>query len=151
MERLGKDIRRELKRFGPATGMAEVVTAWPDAVGEEIARNAWPARTARDGTLHVAVASSAWAFELTQLEGEIAGRLEAALGADAPARIRFAPGQLPEPGAESVPKAKKLTLEPSEADRSEAARIAAPIKDEALREAVAKAAAASLARAAADR
>ena len=30
-----------------------------------IAANAWPARIARDGTLHVATSSSAWAFELT--------------------------------------------------------------------------------------
>jgi len=61
---IGDDVRRELSRFGPAAGMAELLAAWPAAVGEGIARNAWPARIGRDGTLHVAVASSAWAFEL---------------------------------------------------------------------------------------
>ena len=64
IERIGNEVERELGRFGPAAGMAELLRAWPDAVGEEIARNAWPARIARDGTLHVATSSSAWAFEL---------------------------------------------------------------------------------------
>ena len=44
LEPIGADVRRELGRFGPAVGMAEVVAAWPDAVGEQIALNAWPAR-----------------------------------------------------------------------------------------------------------
>ena len=33
--------------------MADLVARWPEAVGRGIARNAWPARIARDGTLHV--------------------------------------------------------------------------------------------------
>jgi hypothetical protein len=151
MERLGEDIRRELGRFGPAAGMEELVREWPAAVGEEIARNAWPARIGRDGTLHVAVSSSAWVFELTQLASEIVSRLKTLLGDEAPPRLRFAPGQLPELGVETVPNVEQAPLEPTEADRSKAARIAAPIENPALREAVAKAAAASLARAAADR
>src|SRR6266516_3302318 len=124
MERLGEDIRRELRRFGPAAGMEEVVRVWTPAVGDEIARNAWPARIGRDGTLHVTVASSAWAFELTQLGDEITSRLKTVLGNEAPRRLRFAPGQLPEPSAESVPKEEKVRFEPTDADRSEAARIA---------------------------
>jgi hypothetical protein len=51
-ERIGDDVQHELKRFGPAEGMSEIVRAWPGAVGEQIARNAWPARLARDRTLH---------------------------------------------------------------------------------------------------
>ena len=43
--------------------MGETVAAWPSAVGEEIARNAWPARFARDGTLIVNTRDSVWAFE----------------------------------------------------------------------------------------
>ena len=53
MDRVGADVERELGRFGPASGMAPLVEVWPEAVGPEIARNAWPARLARDGTLHV--------------------------------------------------------------------------------------------------
>ena len=71
---------RELARFGPAEGMTEIVRAWPGAVGDQIARNAWPARLARDGTLHVATSSSAWAFELAQLEPKLLERLREALG-----------------------------------------------------------------------
>ena len=51
MDPLGDEIKRELARFGPAAGMAELAAAWPNAVGEGIARNAWPARFQRDGVL----------------------------------------------------------------------------------------------------
>ena len=59
MERIGAAVRKELGRFGTAGAMTDVVAAWPGAVGETIAANAWPARLARDGTLHVAASSSA--------------------------------------------------------------------------------------------
>ena len=151
MKRIGGEVRRELGRFGPATGMAEVVAAWPSVVGDVIARNAWPARFARDGTLHVSVSSSPWAFELAQLEPEIAARLAHVLGEETPRRLRFAPGNLPEPSAETVSKEEKDLPRPSAADRAVAAKIAAPVGDEELRKLVARAAAASLARASAGR
>ena len=151
IERIGGDVSRELGRFGPAGGMAELVAAWPGVVGDVIARNAWPARFGRDGTLYVSVSSSAWAFELAQLESEIAARLAHVLGEDEPRRFRFAPGPLPESGAESVKEASQDAPLPSAADRAEAARIASSVGDEELRELVARAAAASLARAPADR
>jgi hypothetical protein len=142
---IGDEVRRELGRFGPAGAMAEIVEAWPAAVGDSIARNAWPARVNRDGTLHVATSSSAWAFELGLLEAEIRARLEAALGADAPPRLRFAPGRLPEPAVETREKNLARPPEPTPEDRREAERLAAPIEDENLRKVVAKAAALSLA------
>jgi hypothetical protein len=144
-QRIGEQLRRELGRFGPSGGMAEIVDAWPAAVGDSIARNAWPARVARDGTLHVNTSSSAWAFELGLLEAEIRGRLTGALGPDAPKAMRFAPGRLPEPAAEAPAAAPRTPPTPTEAERIEAERLAAPIEDENLRELVAKAAAASLA------
>src|ERR671925_2451405 len=94
MERIGDEVRRELARFGPAAGMTEIVAAWPEAVGEAIAQNAWPARIGRDGTLHVHTADAIWAFELTQKAVEIAERV----GVE---RIRFAPGPIPEPTADA--------------------------------------------------
>jgi hypothetical protein len=151
MERIGDGLRRELGRFGTGGEMAQIVTVWPASVGEEISRNAWPARVARDRTLHVNVSSSAWGFELTQLEGEILGRLKEALAEDAPVRIRFAPGPLPELGAKGVKEVKKVVPAPSPEARAEAARIAAEIEDEGLRELVARAAAASLSRVPDDR
>ncbi|HEY6054553.1 MAG TPA: DUF721 domain-containing protein, partial [Gaiellaceae bacterium] len=89
MDPLGPDVRRELDRFGPQGGMAELLEAWPSAVGADIARNAWPARFSRDGTLLVHTADAIWAFELGHRAAEIADRL----GVKA---LRFAAGPLPE-------------------------------------------------------
>src|ERR687897_888182 len=101
-ESIGGEVQRELRRFGPAGAIGEIVKAWPTAVGDSIARNAWPARVSRDGTLHVATSSSAWAFELGLLEADIRERLGAALGPDAPPPLRFAPGRLPQPPREAA-------------------------------------------------
>ncbi len=151
IERIGENVKRELGRFGPAAGMADLVTAWSDAVGEQIARNAWPARIARDGTLHVATSSSAWAFELAQLEATLRERLTAALGDAAPPRLRFAPGRLPELSAEPSRGRRTRPPVPSAEVRAEAERLTAEITDTELRKLVAKAASASLARAVSDR
>ena len=121
--------------------MPELVAAWPEAVGPMVAANAWPARIARDGTLHVNTSSSAWAFELGQLAPEI---LDAALGAarremrrkrcdspsaTCPSRRRRAPEdartEVPEPTAEALQRA---------------AELAAGIEDEELRKRVERAA-----------
>jgi hypothetical protein len=125
--------------------MADIVEAWPAAVGEGIARNAWPARVARDGTLYVATGSSAWAFELAHLAPELLRRLAEVLGESAPKGLKFAPGPLPEPAAEGRSEAPRAVREPTPAERAAASEIAAEIDDEELRELVARAAAASLA------
>jgi hypothetical protein len=139
------EIRRELSRFGPAAGLGDIVAAWPECVGAGIAANAWPARLARDGSLHVATSSSAWAFELTHLAPSIHERLQQRLGDSAPAALRFAPGQLPEAGPEPEEALKRTAPKVTEAERAEGARIAAAIENPELREAVARAAEASLA------
>ena len=144
LEPLGEGVRRELGRLGPAGAIADVVAVWPDAVGPGIAANAWPARISRDGTLHVATKSSTWAFELTQMSGTIRERLGAALESGAPASLRFAPGRLPEPGGEDVEGSKRTVPAPSPQAVAAGEEIAASIADPSLREAVARAAAASL-------
>jgi hypothetical protein len=143
---IGEEIRRELGRFGPQGAMADIVAAWPEAVGKAISDNAWPARAARDGTLHVATSSSAWAFELTQLEETIRARLAEHLGKGSPPRLRFAAGRLPERGVEGVPGSDRKTREPRPEDRAKGDEIAAPIEDPELRDAVARAIAASMIR-----
>jgi hypothetical protein len=143
MERIGDEVRRELARFGPSAGMTEIVAAWPEAVGEAIAQNAWPARLARDGTLHVHAADAIWAFELGQRAQEIAERA----GVE---RIRFAPGPLPGPVEEPAPH-RPAAPKPLPEHLERAAEIAAEIEDEELRETVARAIAASLAREPSDR
>jgi hypothetical protein len=140
MDRLGEGIRGELARFGPQAGMPELLDRWPAAVGEPIARNAWPARIARDGTVHVNTADSVWAFELGQRSREIADRLGVP-------KLRFAPGPLPEASEERVPP----PLEPTAEDDERARALAAGIEDETLRESVQKAVRMSLARERRDR
>jgi hypothetical protein len=144
MKHLGEEVKRELGRFGPTEGLPELLAVWPDTVGEVIARNAWPARIARDGTLHVNTVDSIWAFELTTRAAEIANRL----GLE---RVRFAPGRLPDPATSVLDEAAGGPVEPSESLREEGARLAAGIEDENLRKIVARAAAASLAKGLDDR
>jgi hypothetical protein len=146
-ELIGGEVRGELARFGPAEGMTEIVRAWPGAVGDQIARNAWPARLSRDGTLHVATASSTWAFELAQLEPKLLQYLRDAIGEATPPSLRFAPGKLPEPTAEELGEARRPPPEPTAEERELADALTSGIDDESLRKIVAKAALASLARA----
>ena len=147
MDRVGGEVARELGRFGPASGMAPVVEAWPEAVGPEIARNAWPGRLARDGTLHVHTKDSIWAFELTTRSEEIRQRL----GRLAPARLAFAAGPLPEHPVEPSERHRRRPTEPAPELVAKAESLARGIRDEDLRKVVAKAAAMSLADALNDR
>ena len=115
--------------------MAELVERWPRAVGAEIARFAWPARIARDGTIHVSTADSVWAFELGQRAAEIGDRLGGS-------RLRFAPGPLPEPSVEPVCDA----VWPTEEEARAAGELTAGMTHEKLRETVQKAVSFALAR-----
>lgn len=147
MERVGDAVRRELGRFGPAAGMAPLVEAWAAAVGAVIARNAWPARLARDGTLHVHTKDSIWAFELKSRAEEIRDRL----GELAPPRLAFAPGPIPEPDETLSEDVQPDVVEPGPEHVAEADSLVRVIRDEDLRKVVAKAAAFSLAKASNDR
>jgi hypothetical protein len=138
VEPLGDEIRSELRRAGVDSGAGDAAAAWPAAVGEEIARNAWPARTQPDGILVVHVRDSVWGFELTLRAAEISGRLPGR------PRLRFTPGPLPETTA-GPPPARPPEASPEQA--REAAAIAAGIEDADLRESVAKAIKAALVRA----
>jgi sugar phosphate isomerase/epimerase len=104
-------------------------------VGPAIAGNAWPARVARDGTLHVNTADSVWAFELGQRAAEIAARMDVPV-------VRFAPGPLPGEPPEAPPPALEVLAE----ERERARAIASSIADEKLRESVQKAVSFGLAR-----
>ncbi len=138
MEPLGDQIRAELQRVGADSGAGDAVTAWPAAVGDEIARNAWPARTQPDGTLVVHVRDAIWGFELTQRAGEISARLPGR------PKLRFTLGPLPDPAPE--PPLESLVVASPEHAR-EAAELTAGIVDPNLRESVAKVIKSALARA----
>jgi hypothetical protein len=140
--RLGEEVRQHLRRGGPEGSLADLADAWRAAVGAEIARNASPARVQGDGTLVVHVRDAIWGFELSQRAPEIRSRLPGA------PPLRFVPGPL----ADSEPDAGGAPPPRATAEQArEAAGWAAAIADEELRDLVARAAAASLARAAADR
>jgi hypothetical protein len=144
---IGESVFGELGRFGPAGAMGDVVAAWPDAVGEGIAREAWPARIGRDGTLHVATSSSVWAHELMHLEEPVLERLREALGDLAPSRLRFAAGRVPGPAGEPPTEAAhEPPPPPSEDAKRVGEEVASAIEDEELRALVARAAARSLSR-----
>ena len=151
MEGIGGEIRRVLGRFGPQAGMPELLAAWPEAVGPMVAANAWPARIAQDGTLHVNTASSAWAFELGQLGPEILERLVEKLGESAPKALRFAVGHLPEPAAPDPETVRTDVPEPSAEALRRAAELVAGIEDEELRNRVQRAAAFGLSKSSSDR
>ena len=151
MDRIGDHIEHALARSGSrdAIPLAEITSAWPPLVGAAVARNAWPLRMSRDGTLHVATASATWAHELDLLQETILDAFRTRLGERAPARLRFAIGPIPEPPATSEtidpPFPERIDVPPEIA--SEAAAAAAEIDDEELRELVSRAARASLLRA----
>jgi hypothetical protein len=145
MDPLGDEVKRELRNLGPQAEIGDAAAAWPAAVGPEIARNAWPSRFLRDGTLVVNTRDAVWAFELTQRAAEIASRLP-----KTPA-LKFTPGPLAEPAVDAFEEQPAPALEATVEQARDAARWAAAIEDEVLRELVARAARASLARAAADR
>jgi hypothetical protein len=153
MERIGDAVERELSRNASSPGsvpLADVTTAWPDVVGAAIARNAWPLRIARDGTLYVATSSATWSNELALLGEELLVRLRGQLGDASPTKLRFAVGPVPEPPDPSeAPSAAhaEAPLEATDAERAEAAAAASAIDDPELRELVTRAARASLVRA----
>jgi hypothetical protein len=153
MERIDRAVERNLARVGDGSALvlAELTSCWPTAVGEQIARNAWPLRLGRDGALHVATSSATWAFELDRMRDEIAERLRAALGERAPTVLRFRPGPIPEPGPPTPPPVTSQPPEAAPETAAEALSAASSIDDPELRELVARAARASLSRARSDR
>lgn len=148
MERIGEDVRGALRHVGvpDAGALAAVTRAWPTAVGPAVSRSAWPLRISRDGTLLVAVESSAWANELALLEPEIRAQLAAALdpATPCPPAIRFAVGPIPAPGHDPRTDPVRPPA-PGPEETAVAEQVASAIEDPELREIVRRAAAAGLA------
>src|SRR3954469_13303654 len=114
--------------------MGAVLEAWEAAVGPEIARNAWPARFQRDGTLIVHTQDAVWSFELGHRAAEISSRLP-----KKPA-LKFVPGPLPEPGSDPTTAPPQGSPPVPLEQRARATEWAAAIEDEELRNLVARAA-----------
>lgn len=154
MERIGRSVEQELGRGGGggAHALGAITAAWAEIVGEQVARNAWPSRVGRDGTLHVATASSTWAFELDRLAPGILEKLASRLGDAAPSGLRFAVGPVPEaPVAGEAAQAPAPPADASPEAEADAAAAASEIDDPELRELALRAARASLSRPPSDR
>ncbi len=142
LEPIGDTVDRALAGAGPSpAALTAVVRRWPRAVGELVAREAWPARLQRDGTLLVHCRSSVWASELRHLEPRLRAALEEHGVSPAPP-LRFAVGVVPR---RVSPAAPTPSDEPLDAAREELiAGWSAGLRSERLQRAVTRAARASL-------
>jgi predicted nucleic acid-binding Zn ribbon protein len=82
-----------LKQLRPETedGMLRIWRVWSAAVGDDIARNARPAAV-KGSTLLVHVSSSTWVHQLQFLKHDLITTLNAELGRDVVADIKFKVG-----------------------------------------------------------
>ena len=136
---------------GPGAGGAgeagAAALAWPDVVGRAAAAHSVPVRRSRAGVLTVACSSASWAHELSARRAELAVRLAERCPEAGASTLRFTvadhvvPAAPPDPGP---PPASPVV--PSPAERDVGAAAAADLREPALRDLVARAAAASAAR-----
>jgi predicted nucleic acid-binding Zn ribbon protein len=85
---VGDVLARFLERTGmaPKVEAAAVIPEWADRVGPGIAAVTEPLRIS-DGTLVVAVSTSAWLMELNMMKADLMRHLNAGKAARAPGRI----------------------------------------------------------------
>jgi len=129
MDRLTDSVRSNLARLGPQAALPEFFERWPEAVGPGIARNAWPSRVGKDGTVHVNTSDSVWAYELSLQASAIATRLGVAA-------VKFAPGPLPRD--ENMPD-RVPPPDPAPEVQARAAEIASGIENDDLRASIERA------------
>ena len=84
---MGVALDRLTAGLAPATLLAEVQRAWPDAAGEAVAGQSEPVAE-RAGVITVACRSAVWAQELDLLSERVVERLNAALGRPAVRGLR---------------------------------------------------------------
>ena len=84
--------------LAPATLLAEVQRAWPEAAGAAFAAHTEPFRE-RDGDVYVACPEAVRAQELDLMSELVLGRLNAALGRPAVRRLRVQARPVPRPRA----------------------------------------------------
>ncbi|HEV8063475.1 MAG TPA: DUF721 domain-containing protein [Acidimicrobiales bacterium] len=85
---IGAAARRflQVRGFGSTVTLADVMTTWPELVGETVARQAKPVALRRS-LLVVEVSEPAWATELQFRSAAILGRLAERLGESSPSEI----------------------------------------------------------------
>lgn len=88
---IGEAISSFLERSGIShrVEQASVIPEWPELVGAQIAQVTEPLSIARDGTLFVAVKTSAWMNELSLLEPQLLASINGKADRARVARIRW--------------------------------------------------------------
>jgi predicted nucleic acid-binding Zn ribbon protein len=81
-------LRDAVAKAAPDTLLARVQAVWPQVAGAAIAAESAPA-SEREGTVTVDCSASVWAHELTLLEGDLRGRLNAVLKGQTVRSLRF--------------------------------------------------------------
>jgi predicted nucleic acid-binding Zn ribbon protein len=81
-------FKAALQRVAPKTPLAAVQTAWPSAVGEQLAAVAIPV-SQQGGTLKIECADAVWAQELDLMQATLLERLREEVGEQAPQALRF--------------------------------------------------------------
>ena len=145
LERIGDLLRSSSVRPPIDPRLTAIRAAWPLTVGEQIARNSVPVRIARDALI-VHCFSAAWASELTLLERDLAGRLEAALDDGRPLRLRFEVGDTSDARRAAERSPAPAPQPPSPEQRALARELAAAVSNPELRASVQRAIEASLQR-----
>jgi predicted nucleic acid-binding Zn ribbon protein len=87
---LGAALEAVTADLAPATLLAQVQRAWPEAAGEAVSAQCTPDGE-RAGVISVACASAVWAQELDLLSERVVERLNAALGRPAVKGLRPQP------------------------------------------------------------
>jgi predicted nucleic acid-binding Zn ribbon protein len=143
---LARFRRRAGGRAGPGAETAAAALAWPDVVGRAAADHSVPVRRSRAGVLTVACSSASWAHELSARRLELTAKLAERAPEAAVAALRFAVADHVVPAPAPAPRAAPAAATPSAAERDLGAAAAAGVGEPALRDLVARAAAASAAR-----
>ncbi|HYI46341.1 MAG TPA: DUF721 domain-containing protein [Actinomycetota bacterium] len=108
--------------FEGAVDAGRVFSRWDAIVGPDISKHVEPT-SLRDGVLRVRTDSPAWATEVAYLSGEIAGRVNKALGRELVRELKVASGpptRSNRPGATPRPEQAPATSSSSPTDPQEA-------------------------------
>ena len=84
-------LGRVTQGLAPPTLLARVQGCWAEVVGETVNAEAEPV-SEHDGTVTIACRASVWAEELKMMGPDLRDRLNAALGDEAVAELRFTAG-----------------------------------------------------------
>ena len=82
-------IFKESPSFKEKQRRMEVFNVWPKAVGEKIAKHAWPLKLLDDGLILIGTEHSAWSQHLHLMERDLVTRLNQALGEPRVKGLRF--------------------------------------------------------------